>query len=81
MENPHGKAMKTPCFPLKMSYKLVISGDFQHVFVQVCDANIQRLREAIDRGPEKHPGACFWASMPMVKDELGLGLGFNHERS
>lgn len=25
---------------------------------KVCDANIQRLREAIDRGPEKHPGAC-----------------------
>eukprot|EP00931_Biecheleriopsis_adriatica_P023570 TRINITY_DN14859_c1_g1_i1.p1 TRINITY_DN14859_c1_g1~~TRINITY_DN14859_c1_g1_i1.p1 ORF type:complete len:1545 (+),score=399.75 TRINITY_DN14859_c1_g1_i1:144-4778(+) len=26
---------------------------------KVCDANIDRLREAIRRGPEEHPGACF----------------------
>ncbi|CAJ1448813.1 unnamed protein product [Effrenium voratum] len=26
---------------------------------RVCEANLQRLREAIGRGPEDHPGACF----------------------
>merc|ERR1719217_555772 len=24
-----------------------------------CDANIERLRDAIRRGPDDHPGACF----------------------
>eukprot|EP00438_Fugacium_kawagutii_P025721 Skav210477 [mRNA] locus=scaffold737:589748:605917:- [translate_table: standard] len=40
------------------SGRTVISPDPNVSVEEVCDANIQRLREAIDRGPEKHPGAC-----------------------
>jgi hypothetical protein len=49
-----------------------VAGDF-HLdgkSPQVCDANIQRLREAIDRGPEKHPGACRSAVPGVVADDF-----------
>ena len=38
---------------------------------RVCEANLQRLREAIDRGPENHPGACFITTPDGRKKYLG----------